>query len=881
MLGRKPLGEEQPVESREPPGEEQPVESGEAFRRGTAGGKQGSLPERNSRWKAGELSGEEQPVESRGAFRRGIAKGGTAMREQLQALIEQKICEWQRDGICESIYAISLYVFEQEEDPRRPVAVLGYNTEQQAERSISQAENAREARWNYAFWLQNQELCWGMGDTAEAVRQWIVGQDLESREEEIAGAFREVLIEVVREIHARGLLRDKLGREVPILIHGLEYDRETARQNMEANGEALLADFPAFCMGEKKKAPDIPAGFERGEKRADMRFGLAFILILLPVMCMLGICCLFCMEPGAIPDMGRNGQESMRTYEGGEETESAGPMGGEGTGSAGPVGEEGTESMVPERETGSAGEEETGSAVSESKSPESDSSAGSGTAVNSASTGEQDVAAVTAESGEELSMEWQVFIHPDVPQPLAEVLEQYELAMNMGIDGKDLRDGTFRDKLKEAGVTGPCYIYDELYGAWLGGMGSDSTVCYSLRDLTGDGVPELIMGTGNPESVYMWAIYEYTSAGEIREESASAYYDMTLYEGGILEYVSGGIDYTITYVQYSQEEQDWQVVEVLGAKWDNDNARDVEPYRQIATDGEAGKNEVCPEGESRENGRSFEGKSGENDRSFEGESGEEEMISGGEDAVKEWISVEEFERIKAQYTQEKMELVWYSLTSPGWHIPVASNALYDVYLEGITTDLWLDEQDVRQLYFTIYDREGELVQELVETSPWLPYEPSAYSEGNFYFEDMNFDGIQDLMLIWVNINHPQWMAYLWREEEGIFREEPEAEEAEADSWASESTFGYYYIEKEQEYIDETAPEGSGYTIYRRRYDRERGYYCVGALFVYFVDETGMPEEESEEEERFIEYFYEDGIYKGCTEDIPWEEVSGIWSDPEE
>ena len=31
-----------------------------------------------------------------------------------------------------------------------------------------------EARWNFAFWLQNEELCFGTGETAEAVRQWII-----------------------------------------------------------------------------------------------------------------------------------------------------------------------------------------------------------------------------------------------------------------------------------------------------------------------------------------------------------------------------------------------------------------------------------------------------------------------------------------------------------------------------------------------------------------------------------------------------------------------------------------------------------------------------------------------------------------------------------
>lgn len=34
----------------------------------------------------------------------------------------------------------------------------------------------------------------------------------------------------------------------------------------------------------------------------------------------------------------------------------------------------------------------------------------------------------------------------------------------------------------------------------------------------------------------------------------------------------------------------------------------------------------------------------------------------------------------------------------------------------------------------------------------------------------------------------------------------------------------------------------------------------------------------EEEEWLREYFFEDGVYQGCTEVIPKEEVSEIWSD---
>lgn len=172
-----------------------------------------------------------------------------SMKEKIQQLIEQKISQWQEDDI----YAISLYVFDEEDDPCQPVAVLGYNTERQVQKSTSEAYNEQEARWNYAFWLQNEEMCWGQGDTAEDVKEWITEQDLWDSEDEITPKFVELLVAIVQDIHASGLLKDKFGREIPILIHELEYYEQIAQQNIEANGEVLDRDFVSFCM------PCIPA----------------------------------------------------------------------------------------------------------------------------------------------------------------------------------------------------------------------------------------------------------------------------------------------------------------------------------------------------------------------------------------------------------------------------------------------------------------------------------------------------------------------------------------------------------------------------------------------------------------------------------------------
>ena len=141
------------------------------------------------------------------------------MKEKFQRLIEQKISEWQEDDI----YAVSLYVFDEEDDPCRPVAVLGYNTERQVQKSLPEASDEQEARWNYAFWIQNAEMCLGQGDTAEDIKAWITEQGLWDSEDEITPKFVEFLVAIVQDIHASGLLKDKFGEEIPILIHELEY----------------------------------------------------------------------------------------------------------------------------------------------------------------------------------------------------------------------------------------------------------------------------------------------------------------------------------------------------------------------------------------------------------------------------------------------------------------------------------------------------------------------------------------------------------------------------------------------------------------------------------------------------------------------------------
>lgn len=277
-------------------------------------------------------------------------------------------------------------------------------------------------------------------------------------------------------------------------------------------------------------------------------------------------------------------------------------------------------------------------------------------------------------------------------------------------------------------------------------------------------------------------------------------------------------------------------------------------------------------------------------RSIDGVEVTEEECAAYDKGDYRWIAPEQ----SLEELLEKLE--WFPSHRPDWHIPVASGREYDLYLDGISTDIAFSATEKRRLYFSVYDKKGALVQELTETSPYLINMPEAdfvenigsidweegqgHFAGNFYIQDMNFDGKEDLVLLWMNIGHPYWKVYLWREEEGVFREEPAVDGEE-----EQGVFCYYNISYEKQYIDEYIPEWDGHTIYRYGYDESEGYFCQGALSVHFGGNGDNGNQESKDHEngdsenvKYQEYFYENGVFTEKTGTICQEEVSEIWSD---
>ncbi|WP_048580409.1 hypothetical protein [Streptomyces viridochromogenes] len=163
------------------------------------------------------------------------------------------------------IYVVSFFIDNERDDPRQPTLTIGYNTEAQFRRSIADASDEAEARWNYAFWLQNELTVIGDltrdPDGAAARHQWITELGLwydEPTDPEvwmttigpiaarIEGNFNQACVKLARHLHDAGVFESAIGKPVPVVLHELEYYDGIARRTEAANPPGLADAFTAW-----------------------------------------------------------------------------------------------------------------------------------------------------------------------------------------------------------------------------------------------------------------------------------------------------------------------------------------------------------------------------------------------------------------------------------------------------------------------------------------------------------------------------------------------------------------------------------------------------------------------------------------------------------
>ena len=193
------------------------------------------------------------------------------LQDEIISKIKPIISAWTDSDI----YAISLFVYNKQDNPCEPTFTLGYNTERDYQKALTGNGNIMpvdesEARWNYAWWAINNFLVFGDGETAKFVKQWIIDKgfpyltyeeffdtgrskkgliSLIEKYDTIVDEFIKILICVVKRLHESEFTEYKFGRKIPIIIHEFEYYDDIAKQNIEANGLQLvqgLIDFIGY-----------------------------------------------------------------------------------------------------------------------------------------------------------------------------------------------------------------------------------------------------------------------------------------------------------------------------------------------------------------------------------------------------------------------------------------------------------------------------------------------------------------------------------------------------------------------------------------------------------------------------------------------------------
>jgi hypothetical protein len=170
------------------------------------------------------------------------------------------------------IYALSFYFWADEDDPRKATLTVGYNTiarwkactpakGQKPEWPI--ASSSEEAKWNYAFWLQEEGTACAIGEEeadASLRQKWIESFDCWWTDEEqdedfdrtielgekIMCEFVNLSIQVAFRLHKEGVINEKFGRDIPIIIHELEYNEQHAQATEAANPKCLTQELKEF-----------------------------------------------------------------------------------------------------------------------------------------------------------------------------------------------------------------------------------------------------------------------------------------------------------------------------------------------------------------------------------------------------------------------------------------------------------------------------------------------------------------------------------------------------------------------------------------------------------------------------------------------------------
>ena len=154
------------------------------------------------------------------------------LENYIYSKFKEKILFWDDKIVC-SIYAISFFVYDIDDDPRTPSVTLGYNTHRQWNKAINEgASDKLEAKWNYAFWLQNEQIIIGEDkESLKMIKNWVNELGCKNINDKaalnnykiydslvgcITKEFVNVLVNIAKKLFENDIIKKKFEKNIPI-----------------------------------------------------------------------------------------------------------------------------------------------------------------------------------------------------------------------------------------------------------------------------------------------------------------------------------------------------------------------------------------------------------------------------------------------------------------------------------------------------------------------------------------------------------------------------------------------------------------------------------------------------------------------------------------
>lgn len=167
------------------------------------------------------------------------------------------------------VYALSFWLSGGDE--WLPSLLVSYNTRQQFVKKQGETHKQDdEAKWNYAYWLQDEAELLGVDAYRNntELQAWLEntlfayteeqyealfdndsedkGEDIDEKSNEFYQAFVETQIAVVQRLFAEGVIARTFGKNIPVLVHELEYYDVPLAWTERANPKDLADEFLSY-----------------------------------------------------------------------------------------------------------------------------------------------------------------------------------------------------------------------------------------------------------------------------------------------------------------------------------------------------------------------------------------------------------------------------------------------------------------------------------------------------------------------------------------------------------------------------------------------------------------------------------------------------------